>query len=67
MTNATWPFDQPPSCAVLTLRPILAGAPILYVSHDLDDDGWQFLGGEPPRADLVVLVALSEVVQFSES
>ena len=38
-----WPFDQPPNCAVFTLRRIAEGIdPILFVSHDLDDHGWQF-------------------------
>jgi hypothetical protein len=42
MPPPTWPFDQPPNCAVLTLRSIVfGGAPILYVSHDADDHGWQ--------------------------
>jgi hypothetical protein len=40
-----WPFDQPPDAAAITLRAVLDGAPILLVSHDADDDGWQFLDG----------------------
>lgn len=44
---ADWPFDQPPNCAVITLRPIVfEGAPILHVTHDENDHGWQFLGWE---------------------
>ena len=48
--DADWPFDQPPNAAAITVRAILDGAPILYVSHDEDDGGWQFLAGQ--RADL---------------
>jgi len=41
-----WPFDQLPNCAVITLRRIVFGsAPILHVTHDRDDHGWQFLDG----------------------
>ena len=38
------PWHQPPNCAVITLRQIIEGdAPILLVTHDMDDHGWQFL------------------------
>ncbi len=40
-----WPFDQPPNTASITVRAVLEGAPILIVSHDADDGGWQFLDG----------------------
>lgn len=41
----TWPFDQPPDCAVISLRQIVDGTqPILHVTHDSDDHGWQFNG-----------------------
>jgi len=42
-----WPFDQTPNTAAITVRAVLDGAPILYVSHDADDHGWQFLDGRP--------------------
>ena len=30
-----WPFDQPPNCAVITLRDIAENrAPVLHVTHD---------------------------------
>ena len=39
-----WPFDSPENLAVITLDRIMDGSkPILYVSHDHDDGGWQFL------------------------
>lgn len=47
MAERDWPFDQPPNCAVITQRQIVDGSqPILRVSHDEEDDGWQFLTGE---------------------
>jgi hypothetical protein len=43
--DPAWPWDQPPNAAAITCRAVLAGAPILHVSHDSDDHGWQFLDG----------------------
>lgn len=58
-----WPFDQPPNCAVITLRRIVFdGAPILYVFHDEDDHGWQFLDGQPFETEDGAIVALNEMV-----
>jgi hypothetical protein len=68
MTDKSWPFDQPPNCAVLTLRPIVfEGHPILYVSHDDHDDGWQFMGGDHPKAEMAAIVALKEIVDLDSS
>jgi hypothetical protein len=63
MRDADWPFDQPANCAVITLRSIVfGGAPILHVTHDADDHGWQFLGsGDADMADAAV-VSLSHIV-----
>jgi hypothetical protein len=41
-----WPFEDPPNTAAITTRLVLDdGAPILLVTHDLEDGGWQFLCG----------------------
>ncbi len=53
-----WPFDQPPNCAAIFLRQIVReGAPVLFVSHDEDDHGWQFLDGSesPDEADALIV------------
>jgi hypothetical protein len=43
-----WPFDDSPNLAVITTRQITERrAPILFVSHDEDDAGWQLLTGGP--------------------
>ncbi len=68
MTQSDWPFDQPPDCAVITLRSIVFdSAPIPHVTHDADDHGWQFLGSA--HADLAdaAVVALSEIVDQDQS
>jgi ligand-binding SRPBCC domain-containing protein len=60
-----WPFDQPPDCLVVTLRSIVFdGAPILRVSHDADDHGWQFLDGEPVDESRAAVVALRGSVRI---
>jgi hypothetical protein len=61
--NNDWPFDQPPNCAVISLRDIAENrAPILHVTHDSDDHGWQFLDLEDPQEDQAVIVRLSHIV-----
>jgi hypothetical protein len=40
-----WPFADQPNTASITTRQVLEGAPILLVTHDADDGGWQFLCG----------------------
>jgi hypothetical protein len=42
MTHGTFRFDEAPNTAVMTCRHIIAGAPIVLVSHDVEGD-WQFL------------------------
>ena len=66
--NADWPFDQPPDCAVITLRSIVfGGAPILHVTHDKDDHGWQFLGLEDADVGEAAVVGLDEIVKGDPS
>jgi hypothetical protein len=63
MTSDAWPFDQPRNCVVFTLRSIVFdGEPVLYVCHDADDHGWQFLDGLPIEMANAALVALGEIV-----
>jgi hypothetical protein len=59
-----WPFDQPPNCAVITLRQIIeGGAPILHVTHDSDDHGWQFLTLADAKEEDALIVCFSHVVE----
>jgi len=44
--SAEWPFDDPPNVTTITTRQVLEdGYPILLVTHDEDDGGWQTLCG----------------------
>ena len=59
-----WPFPDVPNTAVITLRQIIEeGQPILHVSHDADDEGWQFLAGGVPKAADASVVSLAHVFQ----
>lgn len=54
----SWPFADKPNIASITTRQVLEGAPILLVTHDADDGGWQFLCGtteDPADARVVGL------------
>ena len=49
-----WQFDQPQNTAALVSRSIVYdGHPILFVTHDEDDHGWQFLDGTNPPSEFV--------------
>jgi hypothetical protein len=59
-----WPFSDPPALATITLRQIIEeGQPILHVSHDADDGGWQFLDGGVPQAADARVVSLAHMFQ----
>jgi hypothetical protein len=63
--DTPWPFDQPRNCAALTMRQVLDGLePILLVSHDEDDHGWQFIGTSDALAADGRVVCLDEIVQL---
>ena len=52
---------------MFTTRQVLEGAePILHVSHDSDDHGWQFLSREAREADGKI-IALGEAVELDPS
>ena len=63
-----WSFADPPNLAVITVKQILlAGKPVLYVAHDSDDGGWQFLtGGRFDVAD-ALLVTLKSMIEHDPS
>src|SRR5579872_916841 len=58
-----WPFAEAENTATITLkRTVNRTKPILRVSHDIDDGGWQFLdGGTVTEADASV-VSLREIL-----
>ncbi|BCT91250.1 hypothetical protein LYSHEL_02740 [Lysobacter helvus] len=62
-----WYFDQTPDTAALVSKSVVYdGHPILFVAHDEDDHGWQFLDGADPPSDVVV-VEMSHPVDMDPS
>ncbi len=63
-----WPFDQSRSCAVFVTQAVFAGKePILHVTHDSDDHGWQFAGPTYNVPENARVLALAEVVRTDSS
>ena len=65
--DPTWPFDQGPRVAAITVRSVLEGAPILRVSHDEDDHGWQFLDGRTPMEEDARLIGMGTALAHDPS
>jgi hypothetical protein len=65
---ADWPFADPENLAVFTLKRIVRGElPILRVTHDEDDSGWQFLDGAEVAVEEASLVCLREIARLDPS
>jgi hypothetical protein len=63
-----WRFAKPENLAVITTRQIVSeGQPILHVTHDSDDGGWQFLGSGDANPDDAMVVALRTIVGLDPS
>jgi hypothetical protein len=64
----SWPFADPPNLATITAKQIVHGdQPILLVSHDADDGGWQFLTGGPFEVEDGMVVSLQGMLQRDPS
>lgn len=63
-----WIFDQPPDAAAILSRSIAKeGRPILFVTHDEEEDyGWQFLDGRMLPSEPVI-VSMREAVDLDPS
>ena len=58
-------FEENQNTACLTCGHVLDGnADILFVSHDEDDGGWQFLCGNEHTEDDARVVGLGEIVSL---
>lgn len=62
-----WLFNDPPNLVVITTNKVLQGNPILYVSHDRDDGGWQFHTGEALNINDAKLVSLQQIIKLDSS
>ena len=58
-----WPFEAPRNTAVITtVRVTDHDYPVLLVTHDSDDGGWQFLCGGAAGANEARIIGLEEAV-----
>jgi len=69
MKRESWAFDVPPNEAVVTTSYVTRDRmPILYVSHEVDEEGgvlWQFHCGNGDYEPTVLqLVGLNEILQL---
>ncbi len=63
-----WTFDQAENVGCFTLQQIInEGAPILFVMHDEDDHGWQFLTGKDVTLDDAMIVSMREIVEHDRT
>jgi hypothetical protein len=67
--SADWPFDDPEDRAVFSFRRIVReGSPVLLVTHDEGEGGWQFLdGGDVATQEEAALVGLGEITRIDPS
>lgn len=63
--NEEWPFPDDPEIEVFTLARIMDGDTLIrLVTHDAEDDAWQFLDGEAVLTSDGTLATLGEMVQL---
>jgi hypothetical protein len=61
-----WPFSDPENVAFITLKGnISREQPILLVTHDAEDGGWQFLDGSlEPKEENTAIVSLLGITKI---
>ncbi|TIT75782.1 MAG: hypothetical protein E5W56_04530 [Mesorhizobium sp.] len=64
-----WKFKDSKNLAVISTRKIFSqDSWIAYVSHDVEDNSWQFYGNEVEvDQDDLILVGLIEIVELDET
>ena len=62
-----FPFRERPDTAALACCHVLDGAPVLRVTHDVEDGMWQFLCGGEHDASEARVIALKEAYALDAS
>jgi len=58
-------FEQPRDTACITCSHVISdGAPVLFVTHDADDGGWQFLSGAEHDIEDATVIGMGSVVDM---
>ena len=66
--NSIWPFDEPTNLATFTTTKVIhENYPILLVTHDEHDGGWQFLCGTTNASKDALIVALNSIYKRDPS
>ena len=65
--SPSWPFADSRNAAVITVRQVFSGAPILLVTHEREEGNWQFLPSGAFSLSDAMVVALEEVVVHDPS
>ena len=60
----TWIFDQAPNVACITVKSVVAGEPVLVVTHYQEDDSWAFLDGQTYDPENALVVAMSTILDI---
>jgi len=60
----TWLFDQAPNAACIASSTVMAGAPVLVVTHYEEDHSWAFLDGQSFDPSEATVVAMSTVIDL---
>lgn len=62
-----WKFETPAEGMAVTTKQVMAGATVVYVSHDSDDGAWQFHTADPLTEEDALLVTLGDVLEVHPS
>ena len=66
--NSKWKFRDVENTAVFTTRKIVnEGMPILYVSHDEDDDAWQFHHDSNVNIEDAMIISLEMMISLDNT
>ena len=58
-------FDQSGDTACITCSHVMdEGAPVLFVTHDADDGGWQFLCGREHDIEDAIVIGMGHIIDM---
>ena len=68
MNNANWPFQEEKNVATFTTKQVIEdNYPILRVTHDEEDGGWQVLCGTTNKSEDARIVSLYSLYEKDQS
>jgi len=65
ISMSDYQFDQSRDTACITCSHVMSdGAPVLFVTHDADDGGWQFLCGAEHDIEDAIVIGMGSVIDL---